>query len=144
MERTDGMGYLTVAVSDASEAFPIEGALVGISRYATGEGLLYSLRTDRDGLTPTVSLSAPSKSESLLPLSEKPFSEYLVTVKKEGYYTTENIALPVFDGVSTRQGVSMLPLTEADALSPLPPERIYYEGDGYLSLRGDVEGGETI
>ncbi len=140
MEKLYGMGYLSVAVSDASGAFPIKGALVGISRYASGEGLLYSLRTDRDGLTPAIQLAAPLKSESLLPRSEKPFSEYLVTVKKDGYYTTENIALPIFDGVSTRQSVSLLPLTEADALSPLPPERIYYEGDGYAALRGEAGG----
>ena len=35
---------------------------------------------------------------------------------------------------------ALLPLTEADALSPLPPERIYYEGDGYAALRGEAGG----
>lgn len=140
--NAESIGYLSVRVSDALGAFPIEGALVHISRYITGEGLLYSLVTDESGLTPTVELEAPPKSESLSPGGAKPYSEYLITVIKDGYYTSENIGLPIFGTVTARQNVDLLPLTEADALSDVRGERIFYESGGYENLRSRGAGGE--
>lgn len=134
-------GYLSVRVSDAGGAFPISGALVRISRYIEGEGLLYSLVTDSAGLTPTVELEAPPAGESLSPNGEKPFSEYVITVIKDGYYVSENIGLPIFGTVTARQNVELLPLSEADALSPVTAERVFYESGGYEKLRGENGGG---
>jgi len=69
-----GKGYLRVSVRAAREAFPIAGALVQVwnaDREGDNTGLLYSMRTDEDGLTAPVELSAPAAAPSVpLPAAE--------------------------------------------------------------------------
>lgn len=131
-----GSGLLSVRVTSGSGAFPIEGAYVYIREYIDDAPILYSLRTGKDGMTPPVTLATPPRSDSLAPNVKIPFSEYVITVKKEGFYTNENIGLPMFDGVTSIQKVDLLPLTEEDIFSGKTPKQVYYENDGYKNLRG--------
>ena len=53
---SDEVGYLTVRVSTAGGAIPLERASVSVrSSDLSEENVIYSLRTNSDGLTPTVS-----------------------------------------------------------------------------------------
>ena len=68
----NGSGFLRVRVTEASGTLPIEGAVVRITDYpAEGESdsgrLLYSLRSNADGLTPVVSLPAPPQATAVFP-----------------------------------------------------------------------------
>ena len=135
-------GKLRIKVSTGFGAIPIEGAQVFIAPFdkttSTSDDT-YSLRTDADGLTSDIELTAPTKSFSLSPGSiELPFSEYVITVKKEGFKTAELNGTPIFDGVTSIQNVSLVPLSEDEVLYGRYDGQIYYENGGYEDLRGKV------
>ncbi|MBR4205416.1 MAG: hypothetical protein IKQ92_08060 [Clostridia bacterium] len=111
-------GFQRIFVSEANGTIPIAGALVYITDYAEegGGDVLYSLRTDEDGLTPTVGLPAPDEGESLRPGAARPYALYGIQVMADGYYPAEYVAVPVFPGVVSLQNVTLIPLGEADAM----------------------------
>ena len=113
-DNTSGRGYLRVIVRKARETLPIEGAFVQIYGGKAGEGsdLLYSLRTDTDGITDTVELTAPPAALSMKPGDPAPYGVYNITVQKDGYGTVENVGVPIFDGVVSTQPVQLIPLSE--------------------------------
>ena len=122
-----GKGYLRVSVRAAREAFPIAGALVQVwnaDREGEDNGVMYSLRTDEDGLTEAVELSAPAAALSLTPGAAAPYGVYNITVQKEGYGSVENVGVPVFDGVVSTQPVQLIPLSEFQSL-PESEMRVY-------------------
>lgn len=129
-ENYPGEGELIVRISGGGGAFPIEGALVTISgREEDGmSGIIYSLRTDNSGLTPKVSLPAPSGSLSLVPnVGVQPFAVYDLKVTKDGYLDAENASVQVFDGITAIQKFDLIPQTSnGNGLrtnSPLPPSQ---------------------
>ncbi|MGN1346323.1 MAG: hypothetical protein ACI4V1_06030 [Eubacteriales bacterium] len=124
-----GNGFLRVRVTEASGTLPVEGAVVRISEYpeedAAAEGeLLYSLRTDRDGLTPPVSLPAPPASETLTPGAAQPYAVYNLSVTYDGYYPVEGVGIPIFDRITAVQPINLLPLTEEDRVAGADHGRI--------------------
>ena len=134
-------GKLFVRVTAGRGTFPIHGATVYIREYDNeGEGhLLYILRTNEGGLSDTVTLSAPDSSSSLIPNSSTlPYSEYVVTVIKNGFYTVENIGVPIFEGITSIQDVDMVPLSETDRLNGFDGITKYNENGGYSKLNGNA------
>lgn len=116
MEKT-GIGYIRMRVYTANGALPVEGAEVTVTLDEDGGEsgrVLAVLRTDASGLTPTVFVPAPPRSLSLAPGRERPYSTVNVEVKKSGFYTVENVGIPVFDGSLSRQDVNMLPRTAGE------------------------------
>ena len=74
-QPSSGSGFLRVIVQTAGGALPVEGASVdiyGSDRGNGNTGLLYSLQTGIDGLTPPVALPAPPRAESLTPGTPTP------------------------------------------------------------------------
>lgn len=144
MENTNNAtspgGVLIAKVTTAGGTIPVEGGLVYIKKFGDapeGSDLIYSLRTNSQGFSPAVSLPTPPKSASQTPNNGTlPYSQYIMTVKKEGYYTVENIGIPMFEGITAIQPVELLPLSESDMLSDERPEEFIFENDGYLNLRG--------
>lgn len=136
--NNDTYGKLLVKVTSGRDTIPLENALVLIRPYDDEESdILYSLRTDEDGMTKAVDLKAPPKSISFIPGGDaKPFSQYIITVKADGYYTVENIGVPIFDGITSIQNVEMIPLTEVDMFSGISPEVTYFQNEEYENLRG--------
>ncbi|RHS79388.1 hypothetical protein DW923_13435, partial [Butyricicoccus sp. AM42-5AC] len=70
MENAPDTSVLRVAVTTALGAQPLENALVTVSTAPDENGtrtLLYAVRTDRDGMTPPMTLAAPPRSASLAP-----------------------------------------------------------------------------
>lgn len=139
MDNSNNVGYLRVRVYGAQEAFPIENALVLISatdRENGENGLVRSLRTDISGLTESIPLWAKPKELSEEPGSLSPFSVYNVEIKKEGYYTVNDINVPVFEGISATLPVRLVPLARGQ--SPV--------GAGYNGNRiyNDISTGEGL
>ena len=112
------IGFLETVVKTANGALPIEGATVSIYEYTeTAEGaergaLLYSLETDRNGKTPRVALPAKDKALSLSYGNKKPYATYNISVIKDGYYDNQYVRAPIFQGITSMQPVTLIPLAE--------------------------------
>lgn len=121
-------GFLKVRVTRAGGTLPVEGAVVTISDYGSemseDDEVLYSLRTDRGGLTETVSLPAPAFTDSTRPGNAQPFALYNVMVKYGGFYPVELVGVPVFGGVVAVQPVDLMPLSEADRIAGAEGDRV--------------------
>ena len=107
----DSSGSLRIRAYTAGGALPVRGAVVRI----TGAGednshIAYSLVTDRDGQTETVTLPAPSVGYSLSPNpAELPYSVYNIEITAPGYFTKRINGLTVFSGVNSVQLINMIP-----------------------------------
>ena len=121
-------GYLKVRVTRAGGTLPVENAVVTITEYKNGaaedDRILYSLRTDRGGLTETVSLAAPAFGTSTRPGNAQPFALYNVNVAYDGFYPVELVGVPVFGGVVAVQPVDLMPLGEADRVAGAQGDRV--------------------
>ena len=108
---TQGVGYLTVRVSTASGAIPLEGASVNIRGGNVDESaIIYALTTNSDGLTSTVSLAAPPRSASLSPQDTSPaYAVYNVDVFANGYAPAFFHNVPIFEGINSVQPAVLLP-----------------------------------
>ena len=118
-------GKLRIRAYTAGGALPVENALVKIRGAEEDNRLVaYTLVTDFDGLTPEVTLPAPSLKYSLSPDPlEAPYSVYDVEISAPGYYTKRISGLTVFPGVNSIQLVNMIP----------------YSGEGYEDYpRGNI------
>lgn len=103
-------GYLTVRVSTARGAIPLEGATVNIrGNEADFSEVIYSLLSDRDGKTPRVALSAPPAKNSAAPGDPTPYATYNVDVFKDGYTPIFFHNVPIFSGVTSVQPAVMVP-----------------------------------
>ncbi len=109
-----GIGYILVQVSSADRAIPIPDANVVISGPTDrGEDLIRVMKTDRSGKTEVLSVPAPPAENSLTPDGGVRFFKYNIRVDYPGYYTTENVNVPVFEGQKSIQQVSLIPLKES-------------------------------
>ena len=123
MNSNSGEGYLKIRVTEAGGALPLKDAMVIISEYTRDENdvdageVLYSLRTDEGGLTPTIALPAPPSSESMSPGAYQPYSIYNVFVMLDGYVPVEGVGVPIFSGVTAIQPINMVPVSEKGGIS---------------------------
>ena len=105
---------ITFRTYSASEAIPIEGAVIKI-RNPYGE-LLYSILTDEDGITEILELPAPPRELSLEPETvDRSYSLYDIEISKIGYYTKEILNIPLYAGVPTELPINMIDVTDDNA-----------------------------
>ena len=120
---TDEIGFLTVTVRTSSGALPIENAMVNIYENIetkNGDGditnanghLIYSMRTNKSGQTEKVALPTKNIMLSLTPENVQPFRSYNVFVSSEGYFDSDVINVPVFQGITSIQPINLIPLSE--------------------------------
>ena len=128
-ELTDGTAELRVLVTTALGALPLENAIVSVSTAPDDTGmrtLLYSVTTDSGGMTPSMILTTPPRSNSLSPGSGPPFAVYTVEISAEGYtpLTALHIAmLPVaLTPLAENQSFAQTDLTATGAPQALDPE----------------------
>ncbi len=109
-------GMLAVQVFIADRAIPVEDANVIISKQLPegGEELIRILKTDASGTTETVELPAPPEANSLAPGNSEKFYTYNIRVDRMGYYTVENMNVPVFAGNKSIQPVALIPLPDGE------------------------------
>ena len=81
-------GFLRVFVIERTGLAPIENATVTIVYEEAPEAEPRGFTTDNSGQTPIITLPAPPLAYSEAPDEPKPYSEYTITVTKEGYEET--------------------------------------------------------
>lgn len=109
----ESIGYLVVRVSTARGAIPLENAEVSI-RGSSPEtsGIIYSLRTNQDGLTEKTALPAPALVLSTSPGNPSPYSTWNIDVFKEGYAPLSFTGVPVYSSIVSVQPAVMVPITQ--------------------------------
>ena len=126
--QNDGnCGVLQVEVTTAKGDIPIENAKITVYD-EKGENIIRFMKTDINGISPEISLTAPPRSISESPeesMKEKPFSEYRVRVVSDGYYPVLNERVVIFSGIKSIQPVNLIPITE---FSDNPQREIVYGG----------------
>ncbi len=109
--ETLDIGTLIVQVYTADQALPIEGANVLVTKTADGgEELVKVMQTNRSGKTEPLALSAPPASNSLTPDGGTRYSIYNIRVDSPGFYTMENLDVPIFGGQTAIQPIALIPL----------------------------------
>ena len=108
------VGYLTVRVSTAGGAIPLENAAVNVRGGDVNDSdVIFALTTNSDGLTPTVSLPTPPRSTSEAPQDSVPaYAVYNVDVFANGYAPAFFHNVPVFSGINSVQPAVLLPEIE--------------------------------
>ena len=114
-----GQGRLVFQITTAGGAIPLEGAEVTLrqSRGPTDAGgdVLSILYSGRDGKTEVLPLPAPARGYSLEPARDGapvPYALYNADVRMDGFYKQSYIRIPVFDGITSIQRASLIPLPE--------------------------------
>lgn len=109
--QNTGTGYLKVRVTAADNALPIGGASVTVTKgNGANNELINKQTTNNSGETEQISLPAPPKELSQTPGNTNTYAKYNVRVDYVGYYTVENIDVPVFDGQLSIQPTQLVPL----------------------------------
>ncbi len=104
-------GFLVVQVYTADQTLPIEGAHVLVTRTVDGgEELVKVMQTNRSGKTEPLALAAPPAANSQTPDGGVRYYIYNIRVDYPGYYTVENLDVPIFDGQTAIQPVPLIPL----------------------------------
>ncbi len=140
--QNESIGFLIVNVKTANGALPVENATVTI--YASSpldEGgaptllrsdVVYTLKTDRNGKTEKVALGTKNKELSLSPDNPIPYDSYNITVNADGYYDSSYLGVPIFQGVTSIQGVNLIPLSEfASPTDYIPNSQRQYKESMY-------------
>ena len=105
-----GTGKLSVQARTAFETLPVYGAVAEI--YEPGGKLLYRLVTDKNGMTESVPLSAPDKSNSLSPEGDMPrYSTVNIVISALNYVTNIIKNVKIYDTVESVMNATMYPLT---------------------------------
>ena len=114
-----GQGKLVFQITTAGGAIPLEGAEITLrqsrSPVDAGGDVLAVLLSGRDGKTEAVSLPAPARGYSLEPTRDGapvPFALYNADVTMDGFYSQSYIRIPIFDGITSIQRASLIPLPE--------------------------------
>ena len=101
-------GLLQVNVVSIINNFPIENATVRITNSTNPDNVVEQVTTNSSGQTEQVSLDAPPLEYSLVPGSDRPYSEYNLEISAPGFKT------------QTISGTEILP--DATALQPVTLE----------------------
>jgi hypothetical protein len=114
-------GVMTVRAYTAGGALPIPDATVRIfGAEEENKDVVFSLVTDEDGLTKSVTLPTPDISVSLDQNANVPaYSLYNVEIFKEGYYSKRLYNVPVFPETNSEQLISMIPFSSFPGNYPL-------------------------
>jgi len=103
-----GLGYLKVETRTLNDILPVMDVAVIIKD--NDGNVLYRLKTDKSGVTPLVELEAPEKRHTLSPNYSGPYySTYNVEVSKEKFVTKILKGIQVFDTITSRLPVIMIP-----------------------------------
>ena len=110
--KNNSTGVLTVQVYTADQALPVENANVVVTKASgSGEELVKVMKTNRSGKTEPLELAAPPAENSQSPdAAGERFYKYNIRVDYPGYYSMENINVPIFAGQTAIQPFALIPL----------------------------------
>ena len=133
-----GQGKLVFQITTASGAIPLEGAEIILRKYRSesdgnGGDVVAVLYSGGDGKTEVLTLPAPARSLSLEPARDGapfPSALYDAEVNLDHYFRQSYIRIPVFDGITSIQRASLVPLPETGYSQGLRPDsEKFYEGE---------------
>ena len=68
-----------------------------------------------------MALNAKDRELSLTPEDKNPYTTYNISVNAEGYYESERVNVPLFQGITSLQIIDLIPLSEfSDPYSQTP------------------------
>ena len=109
---TASFGGLRVSVGNIANNFPIDNATVQISEtVGNTTTLIDEIHTTAAGETNVIELPAPPREYSEEAGSPRPYAEYNLTIRAEGFEPVQIIGTEVLPDVVALQRVQMLPLT---------------------------------
>ncbi len=108
----NGEGFIVVNVRAGDQADPIENAVVHVSSINDGNRFYNATgATDDSGTTQKFTVPAPSLSYSQTPGSKvRPYALYDISVTARGFFNARSVDVPVFEGITSVQNFSMVPL----------------------------------
>ena len=110
LSQNPAFGTLIFQVTGGQGAFPVPNATILLTKQLNDQqSLSFTVVTDESGKTAPVSLPAPSRELSQRPGNGIVFATYQAKTSAPNYVTTEIRDLPVFDGITTIQPVSLSP-----------------------------------
>ena len=110
LTENPAFGTLIFQVTGGQGAFPVAGATVTITKPLDERlGISVTVTTDESGKTPPLSLPAPSRELSQSPNNGIVYAAYQAEISAPNHVTTKIRDLPVFDGITTIQPVSLSP-----------------------------------
>lgn len=117
LQNSQNYGKLVIRVSAASGAVPVSGASVIIRspEGAVPVTTLAAVLTDESGLTEPILIPTPPISESLAPGGNQPFAQVSTEVSASGYFTSSNLNIPIYPGITSIQPVTLVPLPDSAA-----------------------------
>ena len=132
-----GQGKLVFRVTTAGGAIPLPGAEITLRQSRaptdTGGNVIAVLRSGIDGKSETLPLPAPARGYSLEPSRDGapvPYALYNADVRLDGFYNQSFIRIPVFDGITSIQNASLIPLPENGYEGGIRPDGdIFVEGE---------------
>ncbi|RDY24098.1 peptidoglycan-binding protein [Romboutsia maritimum] len=105
-------GFLTVSVIDSITNRPIKGATINIynnpNREENPSTLYENLKTNESGQVVGLTLSAPDIIYSQQPTNVRPYSQYTIEAKIDGYETIVIDGTQVFPTIESRQSVPLI------------------------------------
>ena len=115
---TASFGGLRVSVGRIADNFPIDNATIQISEtVGNTTTLIDEFNTGAAGQTSVIELPAPPLEYSLETGSPRPYAEYNLTVRAEGFEPVQIIGTEVLPDVVALQQVQMLPTVPTDTRS---------------------------
>ena len=110
LSQNPAFGTLIFQVTGGQGAFPVPNATILLTKQLNDQqNLSFTVVTDESGKTAPVSLPAPSRELSQRPGNGIVFATYQAEISAPNYVTTKIRDLPVFDGITTIQPVSLSP-----------------------------------
>lgn len=105
-------GYILVNVRTGDDSEPISNATVHITAISDGSRMLVATGiTDESGTTKRFEVPAPESSLSQTPGSAvRPYNLYDVSVAARGFFNARSVDVPVFEGITSVQSFSMVPV----------------------------------
>ena len=104
-------GYLQVDVISDADNFPIDKALVEISRTEEPEQILEQVTTNRSGQTENLTLDAPPIELSLRPQDIRPYAEYTIRITAPGYEPLVISGSEILADTTAIQQARLIPLS---------------------------------
>jgi hypothetical protein len=133
-----GQGKLVFQITTAGGAIPLEGAEITLRNsrsVSDGNGgeVIAVLYSDSNGKSEVLTLPAPARMLSLEPARDGapvPYALYNADVRMDGFYKQSYIRIPVFDGITSIQRASLIPLPENGFEGGTRPDgSVFIEGE---------------
>lgn len=105
-------GYILVNARTGDDSEPVVNASVVITATLNGKRMfMTSGVTNESGATRLFEVPVPDQSYSQTPDSNvRPYGLYDISVTADGFFNTRSVDVPVFPGITSVQGFSMIPV----------------------------------